>query len=244
MSRASGNRTTTTETENIIQYDKRSNWMIHPNVLGFESKRPHKIYESHRVSGRVGEYYDRHGNMKYSFTAEEAAEIDGKYYKQDGTTGNINDYVKSNSLGNPFRIDENGIEKMLVLDQSSRKWVETNADAVVESGRLRSMYGPKRAESGIFENMGVQSWNTIVDESYGAAGTVSEMMGTFGNWMTGQKDANSWQKWGRKMQNTAGVSKSKVSDLLGDVQFKKKLDDISNVDSNSRFNLRPISNSQ
>jgi hypothetical protein len=49
-------------TEIEIMYDKRKTVLIHPNVLGNEMQRPHKMYESNAVKGDVGEHYDQKGN--------------------------------------------------------------------------------------------------------------------------------------------------------------------------------------
>ena len=217
MKRASNEKTTTTEVENIINSDKRNTWLVNPNVLGYTSKRPHKIYESHSVMGDIGEYYDRHGNTKYTMTAEETADAKGYFLKQ-GLFGveklDLSEYQKANEYGSYYRIDAQGNRKILTLDSKSRTWFEYGDDAVVASNTVRSQFGPKKAESGIFENMASNSWNTIVDQTYGSAGTVSEMMGTFANWIVGKDDPNTLQKWGRSMQNAAGGYKSKISEAV------------------------------
>lgn len=213
---ASGNKTNTTQLNLIAP--KKNVMFVHPEVLGIDTgAEPWELYKPTFSDSKIGGYYNQNGKWQQSMTNEEIAETRKEYYVRtpEGLKAkSMTDYLKTDTQGHPFRIDENGKKHMLVLDPGMKAWIEFDADSVQDSYNLRSIYGPKAAESGIGENMATQAWNTIIDSGYGATGTIAEMMGTATGWITGQDGRNSMQKWGAEMQNYAGGLKSKVSEAV------------------------------
>ena len=211
------NQATSGKTNSLayISFDPRQSYMIHPKVFGVKDQDFKIEHNENSRPSQVGTFYNFYGSPIQTMTAEEIAESKNFYVDQEGNQKSLNDYRSMDLFGNPFRYDlETNKGKNLVLDANTNTWVEADSDAVLDSYKRRSIFGPKKAESGILENMGVQSYNTIVDQTFGSLGTVAEMMGTFTNWVAGNNERNALQKWGAEMQNYTGGIRSKVSEAV------------------------------
>jgi len=188
----------------------------HPSTYGLTPSESSgwQIPDNTKHQGNLGSRYTDKGQRTATLHNEELAESRKMYYKPlEDTYGSMEDYELANVNGMPFRTDENGNEHMLVMDHGSKQWVEVPAADVVVGKQLRSMYGPQKRESGVWEHAYDMSQNTMMDIMYSQWGTVSEMAGSFGQFITGGKEMNSWQKFGRELQNYGNASKSKVSEV-------------------------------
>lgn len=166
---------------------------------------------STRTKATPGKFYDVVGNVFSPYTDEERAEMDGTYRMSDGTVGNLLDYQMLDLQGRPYRIDDQGRERALVLSHDAKGnpyWQEVSSDAAVSGDLLRSMYGVKRQQSESMEAltaMGSSAWNTLQSMSYGTIGAISDFVG-------GVAGKENWRKFGQKMQNLAGIRSSKLTE--------------------------------
>ena len=186
----------------------------HPSNWGIpENKRlAWSIYDGTKTEGQIGKSY-QNGSLRKTMTDEQIFDSKNAYYNPiTGKKGNLNDYKMANKYGSPFRVDEFGQEWMLVKDTQAGMWAEVAADSVIEGNQVRSMWTPQNFESGAYEHAIDMSFNTIVDMAYTQWGTAAEAAGSIYNWMFGGEDINSWQRWGRTMQNYGNASKSKISE--------------------------------
>lgn len=186
----------------------------HPSNWGIpENKRlAWSIYDGTKTEGQIGKSY-QNGSLRKTMTDDQIFDSKNVYYNPiTGKKGNLNDYKMANKYGSPFRVDEFGQEWMLVKDTQAGMWAEVAADSVIEGNQVRSMWTPQDFESGAYEHAIDMSFNTIVDMAYTQWGTAAEAAGSIYNWMFGGEDINSWQRWGRTMQNYGNASKSKISE--------------------------------
>ena len=181
--------------------------------------------------GELGKAYDFAGRSFRTRTNEQVAEATGLYVKKDGSVGSIDDYKLAKAMGMPFRVGEDGKEKVLTLRGS--QWVEQEADAVLHKDIIRSAYGPKDERSTAMSTLNASAWNTIMDWGYGGLGSAAEFIegitkyGNVNSMSVAGKLAEQYGQhfvdkmfgarssdllsWANKMQNKAGVWQSKLS---------------------------------
>jgi len=184
-----------------------SNWGIDERaVVGWT------LYDGNKTRGEIGKTYVNSKKVN-TMTLEQRMESKNKYYNPATLkVGYLDEYKMANMYGSPFKVDEDGNEWMLVADPDTEMWAEVPADAVIEGRQLRSMYTPQDFNSGVAEHAMDMSYNTMMDMAYGQWGTAAEAAGQIYNWISGEKGLNSWQKWGRTMQNYGNSVKSKISE--------------------------------
>ena len=186
----------------------------HPSNWGVDEKTVAgwSIYDGNKTSGEIGKAYVK-GKRTNTMTLEQLMDSKNKYYNPtNNQEGFLDEYKMANAYGTPFKIDENGDEWMLVKDANREMWAEVPASSVFEGRNIRSMYTPQSFDSGTGEHVLDMSYNTFMDMMYSQWGTAAEAAGTISNWITGGEDVNSWQEWGRRMQNYGNASKSKISE--------------------------------
>jgi hypothetical protein len=168
-------------------------------------------------NGKIGQARTSQGKLINTMNLEKTAATKRYYFRPNEMNpqnqwGPLEDYEMASAKGTPFRTDENGKEFMLVMDYNTRTWNEVPADSVVAGNTARSKWGVQQEDSGVLEHAWDMAANTITDMFITQWGTAAEVAGTFSNWITGDNDINSWQKWGRQVQNYGNASKSKISE--------------------------------
>jgi len=194
-------------TGGVVLNTHPSNWGVDERtIVGWS------IYDGYKKSGQIGKAYID-GKRSNTMTIEQIMDSKKKYYNPTNNTEyNLDEYYSANAYGSPFRIDENGDEWMLVKDFNREMWAEVPASSVVDGRNLRSMYTPQAFDSGAGEHVLDMSYNTVMDMMFSQWGTAAEAAGTVSKWITGGEDVNSWQEWGRRMQNFGNANKSKISE--------------------------------
>jgi hypothetical protein len=188
---------------------------VKPELMGLPANyKEGEVYQTNITPGEIGMKYNNQGRREFTLTAEETAESKNKYLGMDGKYHNLGEFYIADVEGTPFKYNKDGSKTMLTLNPQSREWVEAPSDAVVSSRQIRSIWGPQAAESGIGENVAANVWNTWVDETSGAAGTVAEVFGMLPKVFGYEDGFEGLEKWGREMQNFSGGQKSKISEAV------------------------------
>lgn len=189
-----------------------ASWGISP-----ENAWKYQYEDSKKRDSQIGYEYGLNGTRRQTLNNEQIAESRRTYWdpKANGGMGamkNLDVYQRSNHFGSPYRYDENGTKKMLTIDNASKMWVEVDEDDVIAGNQMRSIWGAKEKDSGFFQHVSDSFYNGTVDLTTNMWGSLVETMGTVGNMFTGSDDVNSWQKWGRSVQNYGNAQKSKISE--------------------------------
>jgi hypothetical protein len=190
----------------------------HPKLWGIspENAWQYSAEDSKLTPSQTGFEYSTRGKRQQTMTDEEIMESRKQYWnpKKNITGGweSLDNYVEANTFGSPFRIDQNGNKKMLVKDNANKMYVEVDSDEVYAGNQLRSMYNIQTKDSGFIQHVADSFWNGITDLDSTMWGNLAETMGTIGNLFSGSDEVNSWQKWGREVQNYGNARKSKISE--------------------------------
>ncbi len=191
----------------------------HPKSWGVspENAWKYQYVDSQKRLSEIGYEYGLRGTRRQVLNNDQIAESRKKYFdpKANGGLGefkSIEAYQQSNYFGSPYRYAEDGTKKMLVMDNANKMWVEVDEDDVIAGNQLRSTWGTKEKDSGFFQHISDSFYNGTVDLTTNMWGSMIETMGTMGKFMSGSDDVNSWQKWGRSVQNYGNAQKSKISE--------------------------------
>lgn len=191
----------------------------HPKAWGISAENAWKYQseDSNKRLSQIGYEYGLNGTRRQTLNNEQIAESRKQYWDPKANLGmgafkSIETYQRSNHFGSPYRFDDDGTKKMLVMDNANKMWVEVDEDDVIAGNQLRSTWGTKEKDSGFFQHVSDSFYNGVVDLSSNMWGSMVESMGTMGKFMSGSDDVNSWQKWGRSVQNYGNANKSKISE--------------------------------
>jgi hypothetical protein len=158
--------------------------------------------------------YDDYGNSFRTETKEQEAERHAVYKNNFGKFERLDRFQSMDYLGRRFKENEDGSKSMLVLENKGglSYWKEVDAEQSQKASIARSIHGPKEERSSGWRSALDSGFNSTIDATAGSLGTMAEIVGYASDWMSGNQSPGELTKWGRKTQNWANISHSKIAE--------------------------------